>query len=356
MKAREILRDALPFALVLAVQAGIGAVAAAIDARNGFRSPDALYVAALQAFVGACYLAARLAARARERAAVRRAARRPLDAGLPELGSFPSPTSAAWLEYAENLRSEAFRALAARDAASREELDAFVAAVHEMKTPAAALSLLAEAAERDGRPLRPLDVKLEAEELDRLLELTLGRVRLADFERDSAVEVLSLRAAAASSVKRARRIFIARGVSVEFADGDAEARTDGKWAAFVLDQLIVNAAKYARSRVVVRVVGGAGGAGDAAAIVEDDGPGIRAEDAARLFSPSFTGSAGRSAEASGLPATGYGLYLAARAASALGARLSLVPAAGGGTRASLEFPPGAGGPSGAPGPGDLAPT
>jgi hypothetical protein len=197
------------------------------------------------------------------------------------------------------------------------------------------LGLLAERAESTGVPLRPLDVKLEAEEMDRLLEQALGRIRLVDFERDALVERFDLRDAAASAVRRARRLFIARGIAVALDEVGLEAETDRKWLTFILDQLTVNAAKYASRTVVVRFQA----LGQALVVrIEDDGPGIHKEDLDRLGSRSFVGASGREADGAGLPSSGYGLYLAARAAEKLGVRLAFEERAAGGTAAVLTLP------------------
>jgi signal transduction histidine kinase len=234
----------------------------------------------------------------------------------------------------EAARSEAARLLAERDAASREDLDSFIMAVHAMKAPSAAVSLLADRAERTGEALRPIDLKLEAEELDRLLELALGRIRLGDFERDSMIERIDLRELISSSVRRARRIFIARGISVALSEKETFAETDRKWMLFILDQLVVNAAKYAKSSVHIVATCTA----DVATVsIDDDGPGIPAEEQGRLFARSFVGTTGRRADGGGTPATGYGLHLASRAAEKLGARIALDSAPGGGTRAVVSI-------------------
>jgi signal transduction histidine kinase len=293
MKLRPVLSDAAPIVGLIAFQSVIGFTVAWIDRANGAASPNATYAAAVQAAAASIYLSVRLIRRAKERAAVAAAARDPLVAPLPPASS---SASCEWRALAEAQRATAARLLAERDAAARNDLDAFVMAVHAMKAPVAALGLLAERAESTGVPLRPLDVKLEAEEMDRLLEQALGRIRLVDFERDALVERFDLRDAAASAVRRARRLFIARGIAVALDEVGLEAETDRKWLTFILDQLTVNAAKYASRTVVVRFQA----LGQALVVrIEDDGPGIHKEDLDRLGSRSFVGASGRRPTARG---------------------------------------------------------
>lgn len=58
----------------------------------------------------------------------------------------------------------------------------------------------------------------------------------------------------------------------------------------------------------------------------------------RIFTRSFLGSTGRAADEAGTPSSGYGLYLALRAADKLGVRVSLSDAEGAGTVAAVSIP------------------
>lgn len=327
-----LVSEALPLFLVIASQMGLGITVTAIDMANGTASPDALYVFALQSLIAAVYLAVRLFKVSRERLALALASGSPLSAELPDPATGPS---IVWRSFVEIQRREAERVIAFQSESAREEMEAFTFAVHAMKTPVLALSLLADRAERTGEPLRPLDVKLESEELDRLLELALGKMRLGDFERDSLIEKVSLKEIVSSSVRKARRLFIARGISLDICEGDCEVESDKKWLGFIMDQLVVNAAKYARSAVRIWIVKGES---SFTLTIDDNGPGIPLEDRMRLFSRSFTGTIGRTADSGGTPSSGYGLHLASLAAIKLGVKLSLKDNEGRGTRASVEIP------------------
>jgi len=317
---------------LIVFQAVIGLGVAAIDIRNGNAGSSAFYASCVQVAAALIYLGIRATLRAREWKDIERGLGDSLNADLPRPRG---ETSREWYCFVSAQRKEAARLLAERDAAAAEDMEAFIAAIHAMKTPATAIALIAEKAEHSGEPPRPIDLKLEAEELDRLLELALGRIRLADFERDTSIEEIDLRTLAAMSIRRARRLFIVRGISMDFPDGGATAETDRKWMAFILDQLIVNAAKYASAavRVTVRQIGST-----AEIAVKDDGPGIPEEDRDRIFTKSFVGSIGRAADDAGIRSSGYGLYLALRAAEKLGARISISCAEGGGTIAIVTVP------------------
>ena len=109
--------------------------------------------------------------------------------------------------------------------------------------------------------------------------------------------------------------------------------TDEKWAAFLLGQLLQNAARYRRDRPVITLT--AQPLGDRVALtVADNGLGIPAQELPRIFDRGFTGSNGRSRGGS----TGMGLYLARRLAAALEIELRAASEEGKGTRMTLLFP------------------
>ena len=331
-RLRSWIADAAPLAGLILFQGIIGVTVARIDAQNGLGPINALYAVFVQCAAGVVYLAVRSALRALERGELEKAALDPLNSELP---AARGESASVWKSFSLAQRREAVRILSEREASAASDMDAFVASIHAMKAPAAALGLMADRAERTGIPIDPSDLKLEAEELDRLLELALGRIRLADFERDTFIEPVELCELASRSIRRCRRFFIARGISVDLSDHTTLVETDRKWIGFILDQLVVNAAKYASSSVTVTVSRG----GEAAELsVTDDGPGIRPEDHDRLSTRSFVGSTGRAADASGTPSSGYGLYLAFRAAEKLGVRVGLENAGSAGTIATISIP------------------
>lgn len=329
---RGIAGSLLPTALALAFQGGFAVAVMALDRANRALPSNIAYVAAVECGFAALFLvvaASRIVLRRMRVEALRGAA---LDAELPEAGP---GAERAWRDLACAMRASARAALAERDAKARDELDSFLASVHALKTPATTLSLMAQRAARDGLPLDPREILAEVDELDRLLDRTVGRLRLDDFESGSRILHVGAAEAVRASVRKHRRLLLARGLRAEIRGDDFVVATDPSWLGFILDQLVSNAGKYAATTLAIRF---ATDGGRGYIELSDDGPGLDPEDMERAFGKSATGSAGaRGGAQDGAPASsGYGLYLARQASLRLGISLELASA--GGTLARLAIP------------------
>lgn len=321
-------RTLLLLGSLLMVEGGFAVGVMILDRRNRGLPDNVLYVVVIEACITAlvlCLYAARVLKEARGLA---KAMAAPLDSYLPEA---PGYETSLWKELLLEARRSSREEASGRERKARGDLEAFLATVHALKTPATALSLMAERAERDGKPLDVTGLRLEVDELDRILDRAIGRLRLTDFEQGSRMARIQAEEAVRASVRKHRRIFIARGVSVEV-EGSFVAESDLYWLSFILDQLVSNAAKYAASRIVIRL--SSEGRHGCIAIC-DDGPGFSEEDSLRAFGRSASGSAGLSDDR-GPASSGYGLHLAREAAARLGASLRFEP--GKGTTAVLEIP------------------
>lgn len=336
MKKSKVFIDSVPFIILILFQSLIALGVAVIDNYFGLASSNALYAVFVQVLASVIFIIYRTFRIKQEQVILIRCLQDPLSGALPsKKDGLGSESTNAWRTLCEAQRDAAKLLLAEKDANARSDIESFIATIHEMKAPLAAISLLADDASAKGNGLSPFDIKLEAEELDRLLELALGRIRLGDFERDATIEAVNLRALVCDSVKRVRRLFIVRGISIEIVEGELVIFTDRKWVAFILDQLIVNASKYAQSSV--RIVFSKED-NYARVTIIDDGKGIPKEDRERIFAPSFTGASGRNADLHGVPSSGYGLHLSYKAAKRLGASVTLDVCETGGTFASILIP------------------
>lgn len=213
--------------------------------------------------------------------------------------------------------ARAFNTLLADLAAREKANEAFAAdLVHEVRNPVAAVRAAAEALEAD----RPLDPE-RARRLARVLRDSSGRLdalagRFLELARaeagleGQARERVDLAAMAAALVEAAAARH--EGVSVAF-EGAGSACVVGvpERLETAVRNLLENAVHFAREgggHVVVRVTAGE----EVAVAVQDDGPGVSAEDLPRVFERFFTRRA--------RGGTGLGLALARAIAEAHGGR------------------------------------
>ena len=122
-------------------------------------------------------------------------------------------------------------------------------------------------------------------------------------------------------------------VRVETAGLDCSVWTDGKWAAFILGQLLQNAARYRGDEPVISIFARSLGK-QVRLTVADNGMGIPAHELPRVFDRGFTGSNGRVRGGS----TGMGLYLCKKLAGFLELGLEITSEEGKGTTVTLTFP------------------
>lgn len=180
------------------------------------------------------------------------------------------------------------------DAAFERERRFSADAAHELRTPVASLKAGVQAAILGRRTMHQdsggdllADLLAETERMESLCESLLdlaraekaadtGTLRFSDLDAEIR-EVVSIVASAAN-----------RQVAVESSlpDGNPLLRTTGTSARRIVSNLVGNALRYAGPEASVRVKVAAS-RGEATVAVEDDGPGIPAEAAARVFERFF---------------------------------------------------------------------
>lgn len=214
-------------------------------------------------------------------------------------------------------------------AAGREYREYIEQWVHEIKTPITAAKLICHNTDSDTRR------KLEAElaQIDAHVERALFYARAENPEKDFIVSKTCLAAICEEAIGAHRNLLIQNGVRVEMENPDENIYTDGKWAAFMLGQLLQNAARYRGETPVITLSGKRLGR-QVQLTVQDNGIGIPAHELPRVFDRGFTGRNGRSRGGS----TGMGLYLCKRLADALGIGLQIRSTVGVGTCVTLTFP------------------
>ena len=208
--------------------------------------------------------------------------------------------------------------------------------VHEIKTPIAAAHLVAR--NNPSEVTETIDAELDA--IEGYVEQALYYSRGTSLERDFQIREVSLAQVVRDAVRSKARTLIGAGVTPVLEALDVRVHADPKWLAFVIGQLLVNAAKYRRADGApghVRIWAERHATGlDAWATVltvGDDGIGIPASDVGRVFDRGFTGENGRRFARS----TGMGLYLVRELCEKMGLSVSLASEEGRGTAVSITF-------------------
>ena len=205
--------------------------------------------------------------------------------------------------------------------------------IHEIKTPIAAASLMAS----DLHGPQASRLKGELDRIEGYVEQALYYARSTSLAQDYAIRETRLVDAVREAVKKHARYLIERSVSpVVDVPEDTLVFADAKWLAFVIGQLVSNAAKYGAATLRFSVRKEGAGTTDERTVLEvaDDGWGVPAGDVPRVFERAFTGENGRRGGSS----TGMGLYLVAELCAKMGLAVALASEEGAGTRVLLAFP------------------
>lgn len=205
--------------------------------------------------------------------------------------------------------------------------------IHEIKTPIAAAHLMVAT-------LHGFDATKLKGELGRIesyVEQALFYARSASLARDYAIRQVVLAEVVRTACKKNARYLIEQGTTpVVVIAENVTVFADSSWLAFILGQILVNAAKYGAQCVhfSINVEGMHSSSTGTILEIADDGPGIPAADVPRVFDRGFTGQNGRKQGS----ATGMGLYLVATLCKKMGLGVALASEEGAGTRVMLTFP------------------
>lgn len=214
-------------------------------------------------------------------------------------------------------------------AAQREYREYVERWVHEIKTPITAAGLICRSLDGDTRRR----LLLELGQVEAHVERALFYARAESPERDCIIRQARLEDIVTEAIENHRTLLIQNNVRLETDGLDCTVYTDGKWASFILGQLLQNAVRYRSESPVIAISAQPLGK-QVRLTVRDNGIGIPAHELPRVFDRGFTGSNGRSRNGS----TGMGLYLCRKLAGFLELELRLDSKEGEGTTALLVFP------------------
>ena len=245
------------------------------------------------------------------------------------------------LENQSIARNESESSAAIRQSQMRDYYSMWV---HQIKTPISAMKLLLEAEREELGQLICDDEQSQCllsdnmdsfeDELFRIEEyvsMALQYQRVSSTENDFVLEKVSVDGVIRDTIKKYAKIMIRRHIGINYSGTGQEVYTDGKWLAFMLEQILSNAIKYTPQGVVT--IETAEEKDRFFITIKDTGIGIKAEDLPRVFEKGYTGYNGHADK----KATGIGLYLCRQMADKLGHTIRMESEIGKGTKVWIGF-------------------
>ena len=311
----------------------------------GARKQDVVYAAVLDAILLLITVLVGFFRYSSKVKALSNALERPVEeqAQLPEATDDVEMLYHRLLENQSIARSESESSAAIRQSQMRDYYSMWV---HQIKTPISAMKLLLEA-EREELGLLICDEEQQAslkelsdnvasfeDELFRIEEyvsMALQYQRVSSTENDFVLEKVSVDGVIRDTIKKYAKIMIRRHIGINYSGTGQEVYTDGKWLAFMLEQILSNAIKYTPQGVVT--IETAEEKDRFFITIKDTGIGIKAEDLPRVFEKGYTGYNGHADK----KATGIGLYLCRQMADKLGHTIRMESEIGKGTKVWIGF-------------------
>lgn len=311
----------------------------------GARKQDVVYAAVLDAILLLITVLVGFFRYSSKVKALSNALERPVEeqAQLPEATDDVEILYQRLLENQSIARSESESSAAIRQSQMRDYYSMWV---HQIKTPISAMKLLLEA-EREELGLFICDEEQQAslkelsdnvasfeDELFRIEEyvsMALQYQRVSSTENDFVLEKVSVDGVIRDTIKKYAKIMIRRHIGINYSGTGQEVYTDGKWLAFMLEQILSNAIKYTPQGFVT--IETAEEKDRFFITIKDTGIGIKAEDLPRVFEKGYTGYNGHADK----KATGIGLYLCRQMADKLGHTIRMESEIGKGTKVWIGF-------------------
>lgn len=197
---------------------------------------------------------------------------------------------------------------------------------HEIKTPIAAISLYAENKEDE-------TLKYEIRKIEEYVEQILYYARSDTAEKDYFVKKIKLNEIIHPLILKNKDVFLNNHIKLNVHDLEVLVYTDEKWLSFMISQILNNAIKYLdKDKKEIEIYSEVKD-NQVVLVILDNGCGIRASDAPRVFDKGFTGS-NRKREY----ATGIGLYLVKKLSEKLDIKVSIDSKYQEYTKVSFVFP------------------
>ena len=309
----------------------------------GARKQDLVYAAVLDAILLLITVLVGFFRYSSKVKALSNALKRPVEeqAQLPEATDDVEILYQRLLENQSIARSESESSAAIRQSQMRDYYSMWV---HQIKTPISAMKLLLEVEREELGQLICDDEQSQyllsdnmdsfEDELFRIEEyvsMALQYQRVSSTENDFVLEKVSVDGFIRDTIKKYAKIMIRRHIGINYSGTGQEVYTDGKWLAFMLEQILSNAIKYTPQGFVT--IETAEEKDRFFITIKDTGIGIKAEDLPRVFEKGYTGYNGHADK----KATGIGLYLCRQMADKLGHTIRMESEIGKGTKVWIGF-------------------
>ena len=211
-----------------------------------------------------------------------------------------------------------------------EYKDYIEAWVHEIKIPIAAAQMMVTNGAGD-----PKALQAELKSIENFAEQALFYARSNTVEKDYMIKKINLRECVQNLIRDKRYTLRKVDANIDLHDLDIEVLSDGKWLAFILNQIIDNSIKYRRDDVPFKLeIFAASSENSRSLVIRDNGVGIKSAEIGRVFDKGFTGTNGRA----GKKSTGIGLYLCRKLCLKLEHNIRIESEEGEGSSVIITFP------------------
>lgn len=212
------------------------------------------------------------------------------------------------------------------DIKQSEMMDYYTLWAHQIKTPIAAMRLLLQKSQNEENK----DLLEQLFKIEEYVEMVLGYLRIESSTSDLAFKTYKLDSIVKQAVRKYAKIFIRKGIALEFKEIECSVITDEKWLVFVIEQILSNALKYTSKGSISIYMSEVE---EKTLIIKDTGIGIAKEDLPRIFEKGFTGYNGRMDK----KATGIGLYLCKKILAKLSHKIVIDSEVGVGTMVKIDL-------------------
>lgn len=204
--------------------------------------------------------------------------------------------------------------------------------IHEVKTPISSIKLI----EENNKSNVSRQVLQQLENIDAYVEQALFYARSEDVEKDYLIKEISMQECVNKVIIRNKQLLILNRINIEIENIDKTIYCDSKWLEFIINQIIINSAKYRTQKSPTIKIYTRDVKNGIQLVMEDNGIGIPQNEINRVFEKGFTGNQGRINSKS----TGIGLYLCKKLCDKLGLLISISSKENIYTKVMITFPKG----------------